>query len=192
MLPSVVFPENNFRLVPVPLVQQVWTSLNALNCWKCWIMEYAEYSSLLTCSIIRVVHDPPSSFTPRRSLSQAPEELTQAAATLLTGPSKPANICHNCHFKLRHFIVIQSWTAQGDAKLSTRVLQMRLRVICSQSAFIAEYLSRYKTMIYIFLALCYGSCHLSGCKLISSYWPITVPKNTQVKHKTITGRSELK
>ena len=38
---------------------------------------------------------PPS--PPPRHLSQAPAELTKAAPTLLTGPSKPACRSHSCH-----------------------------------------------------------------------------------------------
>jgi hypothetical protein len=75
-------------------------------------------------SVLCMTLPPPSH--PRRHLSQAPEVLTQVAAALLTGPSKPAHRCHKCRMNLRQFIVIQLWIAEGHAKLSTCVLQTRL------------------------------------------------------------------
>jgi hypothetical protein len=54
-------------------------------------------------SVLCMTLPPPS--PPRRHLFQAPEELTQVAATLLTGPSKPAHRCDKHPINLSQFAV---------------------------------------------------------------------------------------
>lgn len=139
MLPSVELLERILRFTPVPLVPQISTSLIALNIWNVewWSMQNTVPYSPVPLSVLCMTLPPPS--PPRRHLSQAPEELTQVAATLLTDPSKPAHRCHTCRMNLRQFTAIRLWTGQGHVKLSACVLQMRLWVTCSRSAFIAEY-----------------------------------------------------
>jgi hypothetical protein len=52
---------------------------------------------------------PPSSVTPTAPLLQAPQELTQVAATLPTEPPIPVHRIQNCLIKLRTFMVNQLW-----------------------------------------------------------------------------------